>query len=89
MQGIENVPAVHQKIEIKGTCSKRFEAVREAFKHNLDTAQDVGASVAIFVDGEPIVDLWGGHTTVGAATFGTITTAGDPRVIQLAVKFFF
>jgi hypothetical protein len=28
-------------------------------------------------------------TTVGAAAFGTITTAGDPRVIQLAVKFIF
>jgi hypothetical protein len=29
------------------------------------------------------------NTTVGAAAFGTITTAGDPRVIQLAVKFIF
>ena len=27
------------------------------------------------------------NTTVGAAAFGTITSAGDPRVIQLAVKF--
>ena len=25
----------------------------------------------------------------GAAAFGTITTAGDPRVFQLAVKFVF
>ncbi len=25
----------------------------------------------------------------GSAAFGTITTAGDPRVIQLAVKFLF
>ena len=29
------------------------------------------------------------NTTVGAAAFGTITTAGDPRVIQLAVKVLF
>ena len=30
------------------------------------------------------------NTTVGsAAAFGTITTAGDPRVIQLALKFIF
>ena len=29
------------------------------------------------------------NTTVGAAAFGTITTAGDPRVVQLAVKFLF
>ena len=26
---------------------------------------------------------------VGAANFGTITTAGDPRVVQLALKFVF
>ena len=29
------------------------------------------------------------NTTVGSAAFGTITTAGDPRVVQLAVKFLF
>lgn len=29
------------------------------------------------------------NTTVGSAAFGTITSAGDPRVIQLAVKFLF
>jgi hypothetical protein len=29
------------------------------------------------------------NTTVGAAAFGTITTAGDPRVVQLALKFLF
>ena len=29
------------------------------------------------------------NTTVGAAAFGTISTAGDPRVVQLALKFAF
>ena len=29
------------------------------------------------------------NTTVGAAAFGTITSAGDPRVVQLAAKFIF
>ena len=29
------------------------------------------------------------NTTVGSAAFGTITAAGDPRVVQLAVKFVF
>ena len=29
------------------------------------------------------------NTTVGAAAFGTITSAGDPRVVQLAVKLVF
>ena len=26
---------------------------------------------------------------LGAANFGTITTAGDPRVVQLALKYLF
>ena len=29
------------------------------------------------------------NMTVGSAAFGTITSAGDPRVVQLAVKFVF
>lgn len=33
---------------------------------------------------------WGApNTVVGSAGFGTITTAGDPRVVQIAVKFLF
>jgi hypothetical protein len=29
------------------------------------------------------------NAVLGAASFGTITTAGDPRVVQLAVKVVF
>ncbi|NTU79058.1 MAG: beta-lactamase family protein [Chloroflexales bacterium] len=58
---MENIAVLHTKVEIKGTCSPRFSAVREAFAHNLDSGQDIGASVAVFVEGEPVVDLWGGH----------------------------
>ena len=29
------------------------------------------------------------NTTAGSAAFGTITSAGDPRVVQLAVKCIF
>ena len=29
------------------------------------------------------------NTTLGSAAFGTITSAGDPRVSQLALKFVF
>jgi CubicO group peptidase (beta-lactamase class C family) len=47
--------------EIYGTYTDRFSRVREAFARNLDTGQDIGASVAIFIDGEMVVDLWGGY----------------------------
>ena len=61
MNGIEQVVSIQQKVEIKGICERRFDAVREAFAQNLDTAQDVGASLAIFVDGEPVVEAEAGH----------------------------
>jgi len=46
--------------EIHGTCEPRFEAVRTTFAANFDQGYDVGASVAVYVDGRPVVDLWGG-----------------------------
>jgi CubicO group peptidase (beta-lactamase class C family) len=46
---------------VEGACDERFEAVREAFTANLDNGLDVGASVAVAVEGELVVDLWGGH----------------------------
>jgi CubicO group peptidase (beta-lactamase class C family) len=41
-------------------CDERFGAVREALAETLAT-DDVGASAAVFVDGEPVADLWGGY----------------------------
>jgi CubicO group peptidase (beta-lactamase class C family) len=61
MKGMENIAVFHSKVEIHGTCGDRFGAVRDVFTHQLDTGQDIGAAVAVFVDGEPVVDLWGGH----------------------------
>src|SRR5262245_45968324 len=61
MKGIENVPVMQKKVDVNGVCESRFDPVREAFAFNLDTAQDIGASVAVYVDGQPVVDLWGGH----------------------------
>lgn len=46
--------------DVHGTCDDRFRAVADAFAANLDSGADLGASVAVMVDGEPAVDLWGG-----------------------------
>ena len=53
---------------INGTVAPGFEAVRDAFEQNFRGADeggsdDVGASVALTVDGEMVVDLWGGTAT--------------------------
>jgi CubicO group peptidase (beta-lactamase class C family) len=46
--------------DIQGHCADQFASVREALAASLE-ADDVGASVAVYVDGEPVVDLWGGY----------------------------
>ena len=46
---------------IHGTCDPRFAAVKAAFEKNFSEHGDVGASVAITLNGEFVVDLWGGH----------------------------
>ena len=46
---------------IHGTCDDRFNGVRDVLSGNLDSGADVGASVAIYKDGELVVDIWGGE----------------------------
>src|ERR1700734_1058715 len=43
-----------------GTCSDRFEPLRELFVAKLESGEDLGASLAVNLDGEMVVDLWGG-----------------------------
>ena len=45
---------------IHGACDSQFEPVREAFEHNFKQGLEVGAALAIVLDGELVVDLWGG-----------------------------
>jgi CubicO group peptidase (beta-lactamase class C family) len=48
---------------IAGHCDPRFAPVRAAFAEGFapgGTASDLGACVAVVVDGRPVVDLWGG-----------------------------
>lgn len=45
---------------VQGDCRDDFTGVREALEKNLDSGADIGASAAVFLDGEPVVDLWGG-----------------------------
>jgi CubicO group peptidase (beta-lactamase class C family) len=47
--------------EIHGHADPRFAGVRDAFAANFARGEDVGASVAVTLGGELVVDLWGGH----------------------------
>jgi len=48
-------------LEVHGVCDSRFRAVKDAFAENFPTYGEVGAAVAVTVDGQPVVDLWAGH----------------------------
>lgn len=47
-------------VPVGGSCDPRFERVREVFTANFTERGDIGASVAVTLDGVPVVDLWGG-----------------------------
>ena len=39
---------------------RRFDPLRELFAAKLESGEDLGASLALNIDGEMVVDLWGG-----------------------------
>ena len=49
-------------VPISGYCASGFEDVRDAFLSNFEMDNDVGAALAITLDGEVVVNLWGGWT---------------------------
>jgi CubicO group peptidase (beta-lactamase class C family) len=55
-------------VDIDGECRGGFGAVKDAFAANFEHNGDVGASVAVTIDGELVVDLWGGHQDAAGTT---------------------
>ncbi|KOG32744.1 EstA family serine hydrolase [Streptomyces resistomycificus] len=53
--------------DIQGTYDDLFAAVPGVLAASLDDG-DAGASVAVFVDGEPVVDVWGGFADAERTT---------------------
>ena len=45
---------------IDGSVATGFEAVRQEFERNFEKRRELGAAVAAYVEGEKVVDLWGG-----------------------------
>jgi len=49
---------------VSGKCTPKFERVREEFERNFKEREEIGASVCVTLDGETVVDLWGGTADV-------------------------
>ena len=69
--------------EIEGKYDEQFKPVADALSRNLDSGADVGASVAVFIEGEPVVDIWGGYSdtdqTAGGNGTRSSTFSRPPR----------
>jgi CubicO group peptidase (beta-lactamase class C family) len=48
------------RVIIRGSCAPGYEQVRDVFETNFRERDEVGASVAVWVDGDLAVNLWGG-----------------------------
>jgi CubicO group peptidase (beta-lactamase class C family) len=46
---------------VHGHCDTRFEQVADALADEIAKGEELGASIAVDIDGELVVDIWGGH----------------------------
>ena len=51
----------HPAVTINGSCAPEFDTVRDAFLGNFADHDEIGAAVAIWVEGDLVVNLWGGY----------------------------
>ena len=70
-------------VAVGGTCAEGFEAVGEAFAANFVDPGELGAAVAVVVDGRLAVDLWGG---VADPRTGRPWEEGTPVLVYSATK---
>jgi len=49
-------------MKIDGYCDERFISVKHIFEKNFDLGVEVGASFAVSLNGELVVDIWGGFS---------------------------
>ncbi|MEU2086300.1 serine hydrolase domain-containing protein [Streptomyces albus] len=53
---------------LHGTFEPRFAGLRQALQRNIASGQETGASLVVDIDGERVVDLWGGHRDTARTT---------------------
>lgn len=61
---------------VDGFVAPGFEPVRDAFATHLAQGREEGAAVCAYVEGRPVVDLWGGYRDRGAGAVWQDDTVG-------------
>ena len=54
--------------DVQGLSDSKFDGLRDVFTSQLASGEDLGASLALRIDGEPLVDLWGGWSDEAKTT---------------------
>ena len=54
--------------DVQGSSDSRFDGLREVFTTQLSSGEDLGASLALRIDDELLVDLWGGWSDEAKTT---------------------
>src|SRR6202035_933914 len=47
-------------MQVDGQIEPGFDGVRDAFERNFTTHGDIGAAFCLYVEGQKVVDIWGG-----------------------------
>ncbi len=48
--------------KVTGLCDARFAAAKELLQSKIDADEELGASLVVNINGENVVDIWGGYT---------------------------
>lgn len=48
---------------VKGFSADRFTELRSFFQQRINSGDDLGAAIAVNIDGRHVVDIWGGYTS--------------------------
>src|SRR5215472_18218187 len=68
---------------VEGFVATEFEPVIDAFAANFDERGEVGAALCVYLDGDPVVDLWGG---LADATLGVPWSEDTLVLVYSATK---
>jgi CubicO group peptidase (beta-lactamase class C family) len=75
-------------ITVSGRCDPRFTPLLDAFIDNFATRRELGAAVAVYLEGHQVVDLWGGHLDPArTAAWREDTIVGMASVVKGMMAF--
>ncbi len=75
-------------VTVSGDCDPRFEPLLDAFIDNFVTRRELGAGVAVYLEGRKVVDLWGGHRDPARTIpWGQNTMVGMASVVKGMLAF--